>query len=92
MSKASYNLTASETIVMKIPIDEITKVLIHAGRKLPVMFYYVSMQMGARVRKLLNMTKKSEYYFNPHSKGKIFAANYNYKIFTYVLLNEANFK
>lgn len=81
MFEAYFNFTAAETIVVKIPIDDIAKVLIHSGRKLPVMFYYVSVQMGARVRSLLNMTNKSENYFNPHSKGKMFTTNYSCKIY-----------
>lgn len=61
--------TVTENIELKIPIHEIIKVLIHFGRALPVIFYYVSTQTGAKVRDALNMVDNGEFYFDPVSSG-----------------------
>lgn len=55
--------------MLKIPIQEIIKVLVHFGKSLPVIFYYVSPQIGAKVRMALNMAEGGEIYFDPTSDG-----------------------
>lgn len=60
----------SEDIVLKIPTREMTRVLIHFGKSVPVIFYYVTDQMGVKVRSLLDMNKSEDPYFDPSSSGE----------------------
>ncbi len=45
--------------------------LIHFDEPLSVIFFYVSVQMGAKIRGILNMTENSDVYFDPKSSGKL---------------------
>lgn len=54
-----------------IPVKSIVKILVHFGRSLPVFFIYVKPSTAASIRRLLKMTDKYGYYFDPCSRGRL---------------------
>jgi hypothetical protein len=52
-----------------VEIGEIRKVLIHFGRGMPVLFFYIVPTAAARVRAALNMESKLGPYYDPSSQG-----------------------
>lgn len=54
-----------------IPVKSVVKILVHFGRSLPVFFIYVKPSTAANIRRLLKMTDRNGYYFDPCSHGKL---------------------
>lgn len=59
-----------EAVTFDIPMKAVLKVLIHYGRALPVLFVYIKPAAAINIRKLLKMTNRNGYYFDPCSCGK----------------------
>jgi sentrin-specific protease 7 len=62
-------ITESKSVTLSVNIDEIRKVLIHFGRGMPVLFFYIVQPAAARVRVALNMESKLGPYYDPASQG-----------------------
>lgn len=62
---------STESVAFDIPIKGVLKILVHFGRSLPVFFVYVKPLVAANIRRLLNMTDKNGYYFDPCSHGML---------------------
>lgn len=62
---------SAESIAFDIPIKGVLKILVHFGRSLPVFFIYVKPSIAATIRRLLSMTDKNGYYFDPCSHGML---------------------
>jgi sentrin-specific protease 7 len=62
-------ITESKSVTLSVNIDEIRKVLIHFGRGMPVLFFYIVPPAAARVRVALNMESKLGPYYDPASQG-----------------------
>ncbi|XP_065214276.1 uncharacterized protein LOC135841305 isoform X2 [Planococcus citri] len=58
---------SNDSVAVKIPIHDITKVLVHYNRTLPVIFYYITPRAGAKIRQVLKMNDSSNSYINPNS-------------------------
>ncbi|XP_021936900.1 uncharacterized protein LOC110838211 isoform X2 [Zootermopsis nevadensis] len=60
----------SKSVTLSVNIDEIKKVLIHFGRGMPVLFFYIVATAAARVRTALNMESKLGPYYDPTSQDE----------------------
>lgn len=56
---------SNDSVAVKIPIHDITRVLVHYNRTLPVIFYYITPRAGAKIRQVLKMNDSSNFYINP---------------------------
>ncbi|XP_063614096.1 uncharacterized protein LOC134787271 isoform X4 [Penaeus indicus] len=57
----------SEPVSFDIPIKSIVKILVHFGRSLPVLFIYVRPSTAANIRRILKMSDRNGFYFDPCS-------------------------
>lgn len=57
-----------EMIPIRIERGNIVKVLASFDNTMPVIFYYLTVSLSETIRKVLGMTKNSEYYFDPLDK------------------------
>nr|XP_027226873.1 uncharacterized protein LOC113818870 isoform X4 [Penaeus vannamei] len=58
---------SSEPVSFDIPIKSIVKILVHFGRSLPVLFIYVRPSTAANIRRILKMSDRNGFYFDPCS-------------------------
>lgn len=61
-----------DSVLIKIPLRCIVKLLFHFGRSLPVIFIYTMPQIATNIRKLLRMNESNGHYFNPASRNEVF--------------------
>ncbi|KAF8778284.1 uncharacterized protein LOC129976630 isoform X2 [Argiope bruennichi] len=58
----------SKYVTLTIRCHDVTKVLVHFGRCLPIMFVYTTASFGESVRNSLRMNTSDEYFFDPGSR------------------------
>ncbi|PSN57920.1 hypothetical protein C0J52_00233 [Blattella germanica] len=60
----------SKNVMLTVNIKDIVKVLIHFGRGMPVLFFYINPTPAARIRAALNMESKLGPYYDPSSQDE----------------------